>query len=96
MVTVSCDCCRLAAFEARCAAVSPLCAAANVLCATARLAWADWSVFCALVGSIFASTWPALTWAPTATSTAVSVPPVPKLADAVLATPTLPEALTLD
>ena len=39
------------AFAARCAAVSPPCAAASVLSATARLASADWSVFCALVGS---------------------------------------------
>ena len=67
-----------------------------MLSAPARLASADCSVVCALLGSIFASTWPALTCAPTWTSTAVRVPLVPKLAEAELATPTLPEALTLD
>jgi len=50
----------------------------------------------ALRESIFASTCPTFTWSPTATSTAVNVPLVAKFADADLATPTLPDALTLD
>jgi hypothetical protein len=95
VVTVSCDCCRLEAFEARCAAVSPLSAVVSAVSAWARFAWADLSVFSAEVGSILAMSWPALTCWPTTTSTAVSVPLVPKAAVADSATPTLPEALTL-
>ncbi len=68
----------------------------SVLSACARLAWADWRASRALVGSIFASSWPTLTCFPTAASSAVSVPVVPKLALAAVATLTLPEALTLD
>jgi hypothetical protein len=89
-------CWRLTVFEASCAVVGPLLALARVLSAWARFACADSSAFCALVGSIFPSTCPTLTWEPTATSTAVSVPLVAKFADAEFTTPTFPEALTLD
>lgn len=44
---------------------------------------------------MIASTCPAFTWAPTVVSTAVSVPLVAKPTDAVSATPTFPDALTL-
>jgi hypothetical protein len=53
-------------------------------------------VACAAVGSSRASTWPAFTWSPTFTYTALSVPLAPKSADADVATPTFPDALTLD
>jgi hypothetical protein len=92
---VSCACWRLTAFDARCAAVSPLCALASVLFAVARLACADSSAMRALVGSILASTCPALTCWPAATSTDVIVPLVAKFTVADFATATLPDALTL-
>jgi len=96
VVTASWACCKLDVFESRWAAVRPLLAVESALSACARFACAESKVFCALVGSTVASIWPALTWSPAATSTAVSVPLVPKLTDAELATPTLPDALTLD
>ena len=67
-----------------------------MLSACARFACAVWSTFWALVGSSFATTCPTFTFCPTATSTAVSVPLVPNPTEAELATPTLPDALTLD
>jgi len=48
------------------------------------------------VGSTFASTCPTLTCSPSETSSEHSVPLVAKPALAELATPTFPEALTLD
>ena len=48
------------------------------------------------MGSIFAITWPALTLSPTATSTAVRVPPVWKLTESVSEGLTFPDADTLD
>ena len=60
------------------------------------LACEDSSEAWAVVGSSLASTCPARTWSPTAILTALSVPLVPKSADAEVATLTFPDALTLD
>ena len=90
------DCWRLTTFDARCSAVRPASAVASVLLACARFARAVVRAFCAFVGSSLASTWPALTESPTFASTAVSVPLVPKSADAEPEALTFPEALTLD
>jgi len=90
------DCWRLTSFEAFCASVSPALAVASVLWAWARFAWAEASVACAVDGSTFASTSPAVTRSPTATSTSLNVPLVPKSAADELATLTFPEAVTLD
>ena len=78
------------------AVVGPASAVAKVLSACWRLASACCSVLPADVGSIFASTCPAFTLSPTATSRDVNAPLVVKSADADVATPTLPLALTLD
>jgi hypothetical protein len=49
----------------------------------------------AVVGSIVASTSPALTWSPTTTSTAVTVPLAVKFSLTAVAGLILPEAVTL-
>jgi hypothetical protein len=72
------------------AAVPPCSAVVRFSFAAASAASALTSAVSAAVGSIFAMTCPALSCSPTETSTAVSVPLVGKLADAVLAEPMLP------
>jgi hypothetical protein len=64
VVIVCCACWTLMVFASRCAGVSPVCALTSVLSAIARFALAAASVLRALVGSIFASAWPALTCSP--------------------------------
>ena len=95
-VTSASACWRLELFVAWSAAVGPASAAARALSACASVACEASSEASAVVGSSFAITWPARTWSPTATYTSLSVPLVPKSAEADVATLTFPDALTLD
>jgi hypothetical protein len=80
---------------ASCDAEPPWRASCKAASALWRLATAVARFARAVVGSSVASTCPALTWSPTATLTAVTVPPVVKFSLASVAGLMLPEAVTL-
>jgi hypothetical protein len=96
VATADCAWSRLEAFDAFSAAVGPPCAVASALSAWARFACAAASEVSAVVGSIVARICPDVTWSPTLTFTAVTVPLVPKSAEAEFVADTLPDAVTLD